>query len=122
MFTPQRKGWSGWPISPRSNGQRNGGTVSNSRNGGRKGNGGSVVDGVSPPVACLDDNRGSSLVGFDGGGDSEAWRRFREAGLLDEAGLEKKDVEALVERMRKVEQEVRKEPNFCFLFILFYFY
>ncbi|RWR93994.1 protein CROWDED NUCLEI 1 [Cinnamomum micranthum f. kanehirae] len=99
MFTPQRKGWYGWPISPRSDAQRTGGAVSNSRKGVRK-------EGVSPPVASLDDNRGNSVVGFDGGGDLEAWRRFQEAGLLDEAGLEKKDREALVEKIRKVEREL----------------
>lgn len=113
MFTPQRKGWSRWPISPRSDAQRTGGTVSNSRKGVRK-------EGVSPPVASLDDNRGNSVVGFDGGGDLEAWRRFQEAGLLDEAGLEKKDREAFVEKIRKVEQEVREEPNFWFLLICFF--
>lgn len=113
MFTPQRKGFPGWSISPRSEGQRNVGVGSVSAN--RKGK--SVVGVVEgpPPLISLGEKGG------DGdGGNMEVWQRFREEGLLDEAALEKKDREALVEKLSKLNNEVReKDPIFSLLVFLF---
>ncbi|XP_058088333.1 nuclear matrix constituent protein 1-like isoform X2 [Magnolia sinica] len=107
MFTPQRKGWSGWSISPRADGQRNGLVLSNPKSAGGKGKG---VEGsvplLPPPLDSLDENGGDAAI--DGGGDMEVWQRFREAGLLDEVSLEKKDREALFERLSRLEQELHE--------------
>ncbi|XP_077244031.1 nuclear matrix constituent protein 1-like [Tasmannia lanceolata] len=104
MFTPQKKGWQGWSLSPRTE------ASSNPRNGGGSGVGKgkrvAVVDGPPPPLASLDENGGDALVGFEGGGEADVWRRFRDAGLLDEASLEKKDREAFVQRITKLEKEL----------------
>ncbi|KAF8407876.1 hypothetical protein HHK36_007014 [Tetracentron sinense] len=115
MFTPQRKVWSRWSLTPRSETQKNGvGSVSNPSNGG--GGDGTVAKGKtvafleepSTPLGFLGENEGKTVPGLngDGGGDTEAWRRFREAGLLDEASLERKDREALVVKISKLENEL----------------
>lgn len=103
MFTPQRKGFPGWSISPRSEVPRSVGAGSVSAN--RKGK--SVVAAIEgplgpPPLASLGDKGGDV-----GGGDVVVWQRFREEGLLDEAALERKDREALSEKLSKLHQEVK---------------
>lgn len=101
MFTPQRKGWL---FSPQRDGKRTSGTPVVST----KGKSIAVLEGGSaplpPPVASLDEN--GEIAAADGFGELEAWRRFREVGLLDESSLEKKDREALLEKMRKLDQEL----------------
>ncbi|OVA09014.1 hypothetical protein BVC80_9097g79 [Macleaya cordata] len=102
MFTPQRK-VSGWSLTPHKNG--GGSTVQNPRNADgslSKGKSAAFVEGPPPPVSFLGENGGTK----DGDGDMEVWRKFREAGLLDEASLEKKDREALIERVSKLEKEL----------------
>ncbi|XP_072961780.1 nuclear matrix constituent protein 1a isoform X1 [Typha angustifolia] len=98
MFTPQKKGFSGWtpsPVNPRS------GVLT------AFGKGKSVVDATPPPPpqASLGENGG-----HEGGGseDAEVWRRFRDAGLLDESALQRKDREALVRRIAELEKELHE--------------
>lgn len=101
MFTPQRKGFPGWSISPRGDGKRNfggNGSVSLSQ----KGKGVAGFEELPPPLASL----GRSGLNVDSDNDLEVWQRFREEGLLDEAALEKKDKEALVQRISNLEQNL----------------
>lgn len=46
-------------------------------------------------------------------GDNEAvvWRRFREVGMLDEAELQRKDREGLLQRISELEKEVSYEKS-----------
>ncbi|KAL9677980.1 hypothetical protein QQ045_015818 [Rhodiola kirilowii] len=97
MFTPQRKGC----HTPKSGG---GGSGSMS-NASRKGKAVSFVDGPPPPLGSLISNEEKRLVGFGDGG-MEDWRRFREAGMLDEESMERKDRQALMERVAKLENEL----------------
>lgn len=103
MFTPQRKQWS--PLTPRSDAHRVG--FSNPRSAvGGKGKEVMVVDDPPqlppPPVSFLNE-RGPIEV-MDDEDNVDDWMRFKEAGFLDEAALERRDREALVERLSKLEQ------------------
>ncbi|XVF42978.1 hypothetical protein PTKIN_Ptkin02bG0003500 [Pterospermum kingtungense] len=109
MFTPQRKAWPGITFTPPTDPQRAG--VSNTRSGvvGGKGKAVAFADDLRknlppPPVGSLS-GKGSLNVRVEEG-DVEDWRRFKEAGLLDEASLEKRDHEALLERLSKLEGEL----------------
>lgn len=39
------------------------------------------------------------------------WRKFKEVGLLDEASLERKDRDALIEKILKLEKEVKRRKS-----------
>lgn len=56
---------------------------------------------IPPPLDSL-----SGEAAEIGGGDMEDWKRFREAGLLDEAVMQRKDREALLLKLSKLENEV----------------
>ncbi|WOL02899.1 hypothetical protein Cni_G11618 [Canna indica] len=109
MFTPQRKGWS---ISPRIRDADDNGlsSAANPRVGlgaaaSLKGKGKSVVEAPPPPQGLLGEN-GGGAVGASG--EVEAWRSFREAGFLDEAAMQRKDREALVQRITELEKELHE--------------
>jgi len=91
MFTPQRKAWPAMTaIAPRS--------ASAAATG--KGKAVAFPD-ITPPLDSL-----SGEAAEIGGGDMEDWKRFREAGLLDEAVMQRKDREALLLKLSKLENEV----------------
>ncbi|KAF9591071.1 hypothetical protein IFM89_001281 [Coptis chinensis] len=104
MFTPQRKIWSDWTQTPQQTTKKNKNNGSNSSNGkSLKGKGVAFIEGPPPPLNSL------SVGGVeidDGGEDKEIWQRFREGGGLDDAGYEKKDREALLDRVSKLENEL----------------
>ncbi|KAF8086353.1 hypothetical protein N665_0628s0005 [Sinapis alba] len=105
MFTPQRKQWMSPAMTPRSETR-----VSNPRNADRKGKAIAFSeDPVNstlppPPIGTLT-GEGFSIGQADGI-DMGDWRRFREVGLLDEASMERKDREALVEKISILEKEL----------------
>ncbi|CAA7410325.1 unnamed protein product [Spirodela intermedia] len=105
MFTPQpqRRGWS---LTPRA-AEKNGSTPSQGRSAGGgfmgKGKGVAISEAPPPPRASLDEN-GTEVS--EEGRDAAVWKRFQEAGLLDQASLEKKDREALIQRISKLETEL----------------
>lgn len=60
-----------------------------------------------PPLGSLNEAREEVMVasGLDAGY-AEDWRKFREVGLLDEAVMQRKDQEALMEKLSRLEKEV----------------
>ncbi|KAK9085885.1 hypothetical protein Sjap_026296 [Stephania japonica] len=104
MFTPQRK-LSGWSLTPHKNTSSGGGDGGLDRV--SKGKGVAFLEGPAPPLALLGENGGGGGGGGEGReGDAEVWRKFREAGLLDEASLEKKGREALLEKISALTDEL----------------
>lgn len=59
-----------------------------------------------PPTSLLSENGNVAEAE-----NMEDWRRFREVGLLDEAALERRDREALAERIQRLEREVRRKED-----------
>ncbi|KAK6921802.1 hypothetical protein RJ641_012309 [Dillenia turbinata] len=97
MFTPQRKSYAGVSLTPRNVGERE--SVAG------KGKAVAVVESPSPPppLGLLSDS--GKRVAMESG-EMEDWRRFREVGLLDEASMETKDREALLEKVSKLQNEL----------------
>ncbi|GMI99953.1 LITTLE NUCLEI2, CROWDED NUCLEI 2 [Hibiscus trionum] len=108
MLTPRRKAWPALTLTPPTEPQSAG--VPNTSSGGNRGKGKAVAfvhdtkKLPPPPVASLSVKAPLNVGAEDE--DMEDWRRFKEAGLLDEAALERRDHEALVERLSKLEGEL----------------
>ncbi|XP_073131341.1 nuclear matrix constituent protein 1-like isoform X2 [Henckelia pumila] len=99
MFTPKRQ-WPGLSITPKSEAPQNpiGSNVG-------KGKAVAFIDGPPdpppPPTGLLSEDR--DMTGVE---NMEDWRRFREVGLLDESALERRDREALTDRIQRLEREL----------------
>ncbi|KAJ0256825.1 Protein CROWDED NUCLEI 2 [Hirschfeldia incana] len=105
MFTPQRKQWMSPAMTPRSETR-----ATNPRNADRKGK--AIAFSEDPVNSTLPPPPIGTLTGevFSRGQaddlDMGDWRRFREVGLLDEASMERKDREALLEKISTLEKEL----------------
>lgn len=107
MFTPQRRPIPATKLTPRGTEAQSSGAISNARNIKGKAVAFAETQSVPPPPpvnSLLDYNSGSATV-FPAESEDD-WRRFREAGLLDEATMERKDREALMEKVSKLEKEL----------------
>lgn len=115
MFTPQKKGWS---ITPRSS-EKNG-LLSNPRSlrGSIYGKGKAVVGSELPPPPPQGFLMEKGCDAGENSVETQVWKSFTEAGMLDEASLARKDKEALIERVAKLETEVSREENHKHFFFL----
>ncbi|KVH96317.1 hypothetical protein Ccrd_001598 [Cynara cardunculus var. scolymus] len=90
-------------ITPRSDLQKIGNTTSHVSG---KGKAVAFIDGPPspppPPLGLLDEKEVNAAAE---GGDLDDWRRFKDAGLLDEATMKRKDREALLEKTATLEKE-----------------
>ncbi|XP_074336724.1 nuclear matrix constituent protein 1-like [Apium graveolens] len=92
MFTPHKTNWSNLTTTtPRTMSHTNP-RSSKARSG----------DDPAPPRSLL----AGDYVEIVDTGDLEDWRRFSEAGLLDEAAMERRDREVVVEKVAKLEKEL----------------
>ncbi|CAN6478402.1 unnamed protein product [Victoria cruziana] len=99
MFTPQRKGWPRWSLTPGKTDAGNNDAAASAK--------GKAVMECPPPRASLEENGGVGTPGmFSSPGEAEVWKRFRESGALDPESLEKKEREALADRVSKLEAEL----------------
>ncbi|KAF3432587.1 hypothetical protein FNV43_RR27327 [Rhamnella rubrinervis] len=101
MFTPQRKALSSLSLTPRGGVV---GAASYSRNT-VKGKSVSFMDGPPPPLGFLSDSGAKRTLESDTANMND-WRRFKEVGLLDQAEMERKDLEALAEKAFKLQSEL----------------
>lgn len=94
MFTPNRQ-WTGPSRTPRSEVRTPNPTGKDKLV--------AFIDGPPPPPprGLLSDNGDRAETE-----NMEDWRRFREVGLLDEAALERRDREALLEKVQRLETEL----------------
>lgn len=114
--TQQRVTRSPLSITPRADGQSFGNP---SRHVSGKGKSVAFYDGPPAPPLGLLNEIGTSDVVVEGEG-LDDWKRFKEAGLLDEAVMEKKDHEALVEKANRLEKEVYFCVNLLLLLLFMY--
>ncbi|XP_044492973.1 nuclear matrix constituent protein 1-like isoform X2 [Mangifera indica] len=107
MFTSQRRPIPAISLTPRGTDTQRSGTFSKKSNFGGKGKAVAPAENQTPPLLPV-----TSLLEANGlargevGESEDDWRGFREAGLLDEATMERKEREALIRRASKLEQEL----------------
>ncbi|KAK4789062.1 hypothetical protein SAY86_020381 [Trapa natans] len=89
MSTPRRKGYLNLSLTPRSEVPRSAAAK------------GKAIAG--PPLGFLDDSGPAGGLGDEG---LEDWRRFREAGLLDEAEMERRDRQAIADRVSELQSQL----------------
>ncbi|KDP29347.1 hypothetical protein JCGZ_18268 [Jatropha curcas] len=111
MFTPQRRSSAAITLTPRSEVRKSGAQNVAPSNPNIVGKGKAVafVDGPPAPPPPPPPPPVGSLSGNDvelDTEDMEDWKRFREAGLLDEAVMERKDRQALLEKASRLEKEL----------------
>lgn len=105
MFTPQQR--KQWSASASGKGKN---TVADT----------AVRSNVWPRQDWLAAGEGEGEEGDD---EAVVWRRFREAGMLDEAELHRKDREGLLLRISELEKEVSHEKsNYCCGFLIFLYW
>ncbi|CAA0820166.1 Protein CROWDED NUCLEI 1 [Striga hermonthica] len=95
MFTPNRQ-WPGPSMTPKSEARARRYPTGKDKTV-------ALIDGPPPPPpnVLLSDSADRDDVE-----NMEDWRRFREVGLLDEAALERRDREALQEKVERLEREL----------------
>lgn len=106
MFTPQRRPAPAITLTPRGTEGKRSGAVTRSNALGDKGKAVAFAENPIPPPPVNSLMERSQLARVAVGESEDDWRRFKEVGLLDEATMERKDREALVEKLSKLEQEV----------------
>lgn len=109
MFTPQRRPIPAISLTPRGTETLRSGAISKNGNFGGKGKAVAFTENQPappppPPVTSL--LEANVQARGEAGESEDDWRGFREAGLLDEATMERKEREALKQRASKLEREV----------------
>ncbi|KAL2347358.1 hypothetical protein Fmac_001358 [Flemingia macrophylla] len=96
MFTPQRKAW---PASAPFTPHRGGAVTASASTKGKA----VAADLPPPPLGSLTE----TTVGLElDTGNADDWRQFSELGLLDETVMKRKDKEALLEKVSRLEKEL----------------
>ncbi|RDX75972.1 Protein CROWDED NUCLEI 2, partial [Mucuna pruriens] len=97
MFTPQGKAW---PATSAFTPHRGGAATASASAKGK-----AIATDLPPPPPLGSLTETTVAVGFDAG-NVEDWKKFTELGLLDEAVMQRKDQEALLEKVSRLEREL----------------
>ncbi|CAI9762670.1 unnamed protein product [Fraxinus pennsylvanica] len=111
MFTPQKHQWPGLSITMRS--EVAPAQERSTPNPTGKGKVVAYIDGPAAPprpLGLLSESGDITMV--NDLENMEDWRRFHEARFLDEMALERRDREALLEGIARLEKEVRRTKKY----------